>query len=113
MGLGWAPGSRRGRGSGRGLVLGVLVEMQGGHYGEVRLGAVDDQMVLVRVCVRWNERGRGIWDKKAKPSGGGSVSGVPSQTAMEGIGGGCRGAGDDEVVAVGKPIQWNVRGRGF
>ena len=48
--------------------------------------------------------GVGVFAKKPKPSGGGSVLGAPSQTAVECYAGRFCGAGDDEIAVVGVPV---------
>jgi hypothetical protein len=77
-------------------------------------GVLDDEVAAVGKPVRWNARGWGFSPTKSKPSGGGSVPGVPLQTDAKHDGGGCWGAGDKLVVVALVPNRlrrgWGILG---
>ena len=67
---------------------------------------------VVERADRYHVRGLGVWAKRPKRSGGGSVSGVPVENNGGADGGGMLGVGKEVVKLVGRANQYRTRGLG-
>ena len=73
---------------------------------------VNEVVVVVGMANQYCTWGLGIWAKNPKPSGGGSVSGVPVENDGRADAGGMLGVGNEVVELVGRADQYRMRGLG-